>query len=137
VTAPDWPRFTLSQTAPFTERVRYYTTDEVARSRTSPEIDQLQRRLAEFHAKLMWPYGRALDDAAMLLLAHGCRDIARVLQPNGVDELWIDAPADRQRVGELMPGRCVYRQWMSTEDGAMTISTEWLDPELAGQAVQA
>lgn len=108
-------------TAPFG-----YTAAEVARSRSSPELEQVQRRATE----LMQSYARALDDAALFLLAHGCRDIARVLQPNGRDELWIDAPADRARTGEVLPGRCVYRQWMRP-DG---IAKEWLDPELEAAA---
>lgn len=112
----------------------YSMADVIAqlRSATSPEFEQLQRQVTERAMEFQRLYMHALDEAALVLLAHGCRDIHRVMRPDGVEELWVDVTPSEVQVGELMPGRCVYRQWTATdmEAGTMSVVKEWTDPEL-------
>ncbi len=103
----------------------------IADIRAARDLLRLRQQATERVAEFTHSYSAALDDACALLLTLGHRNIARVLTPGGVDELWVDAPADRTRVSEVMPGRCVYRQWTRFADGVVSIEREWLDPEIA------
>lgn len=105
---------------------------------TSPELEKLQRLATERAMEFQQLYMHALDEAARVLLAHGCRDISRVMRPNGVEELWVGVTPSAVHVGEPLPGRCAYRQWTATdmEAGTMSVVKEWADPELHAAAVK-
>lgn len=45
-----------------------------------------------------------------------------------------DAIVAVMRVGEHMPGRCVYRQWVQSERVTISIAHEWMDAKIAAVA---